>query len=184
MQPESVLYCSFCGADRNGCKECDSDCWCTPKWLADLLGEWDLDPCSNDRSHIISRRKFDLANGQNGVALAPFVAPNTRVFANVPFSSGNVIDWIKAYRHTRFCFLVRMDLSTQWFAELYPWVGAIVVPHERINFEPPRGYWHLGPDAVPGSMYMHALYFAREEDIPDGLRRIGYVMIPRHKERR
>jgi hypothetical protein len=137
----------------------DRDSWCTPKWFADALGPWDLDPCSNARSHIQAVRTFDLARGEDGIALAYTVVDATRVFLNTPYSRGMVAKFFAAYRHTRWCFLLRFDPSTEWFQNVYNAASLIAVPvGRRVNFEPP-------PGAKSGSNpYPHALFYARAED--------------------
>ena len=96
------------------------DSWCTPAWIAEAIGKFDLDPCSNARSHIRATRRLSLEDGDDGLdenwLLSPFVVAAPRTFVNPPYSKGQVERWIAAYGHTRFCFLLRFDPSTQWFA--------------------------------------------------------------------
>lgn len=65
-----------------------SDSTCTPKWLADMLPEVDLDPCSNERSHIKARWSFSLEKKLDGLRL-PW---NGTVFENYPYS--DPLPWI------------------------------------------------------------------------------------------
>jgi hypothetical protein len=44
-----------------------TDNWNTPKWLADALGPFDLDPCSNETSHI----KMGVSIQQSEVTAVP-----------------------------------------------------------------------------------------------------------------
>jgi hypothetical protein len=46
-----------------------TDAQCTPRDLAHDLGEFDLDVCSNARSHIRARASYVLERGQDGLAL-------------------------------------------------------------------------------------------------------------------
>jgi hypothetical protein len=62
------------------------------------------------------------------------------------------------YGHTRFCFLLRFDPSTEWFRKLYRLSRLVCVTRKRVEFEPPPGV------PVSKNPYPHALYFAREED--------------------
>ena len=112
------------------------DSWCTPKWLADLIGPVDLDPCSNDRSHVQAATKWDGAP-HDGLALAHTVHERARVFINSPYSRGQVIQWVRAYRHTDFMFLVRLDPSTAWWALLMRERPHVWMPDRRIGFDPP-----------------------------------------------
>jgi hypothetical protein len=153
--------------------EPDRDTWCTPRGLALMVGPWDLDPCSNPRSHIVSRSAFSLETGRNGLALARYVSRSTRVWCNPPYSHGNVIKWVLAYRHTRFCFLVRHDPSTEWWAALWPYVGVMATPIERVAFEPPPGV-----EEAPGSPFPHVLLYASPDDVTEAVSRACYCATP------
>src|SRR5574338_920706 len=104
------------------------DSWCTPKWLAELLGRFDLDPCSNPRSHISAAVHLTLEGGDNGLAEAhgqrgysqhtddawgidrsAIASVQTRVFINPPYARKQVIRWVRHWRTTRFVFLLRWD---------------------------------------------------------------------------
>lgn len=110
--------------------------WCTPKWLAELIGRVDLDPCSNERSHIIAPSECNLAAGLDGLAID--VSDGSRVFINPPYGPGEVLKWVRRYRRTNFIFLLRWDPSTKWFDELISYCTHVWFPRgRRINFEPP-----------------------------------------------
>lgn len=135
--------------------------YCTPKWLAELIGAVDLDPCSNERSHIDARHKLYGAGGDedDGLKVAKNIPANWSVFINPPYDqqSGGVIRWVHAYRHTRFIYLLRFDPSTVWFDELlkstgWLWFPSKASPESRISFEPPPGI------ATSSNPYPHALY--------------------------
>jgi hypothetical protein len=147
----------------------DRDTWTTPKWIADALGEFNLDPCSNERSVVHARVTYRLDRGEDGIALASLVPDDARVFVNPPYSSGQVMRWVQAYAHTRFCFLLRFDPSTAWFAQLYRQSGLVCVPRKRINFDPPPGV-----DAF-SNVYPHALFFARVADASEQIKRLSYA---------
>lgn len=152
---------------RTAGAEPDRDSWCTPRWLATAIGPWDLDPCANSRSHVAATRRFDLAAGQDGLELASAQSAACRVWINPPYSRGQVERWFAAYRHTAWCFLLRFDPSTAWFAAIYAAAALVAVPvGQRVNFEPPPG--------VRGSSnpYPHALFFARESDATPELLRL------------
>jgi hypothetical protein len=149
----------------------DRDTWCTPRAIALAVGPVDLDPCTNERSHIIAARTFRLDRGQDGLKLARYVSKNTRTWINPPYSHGNVIRWVKAYRHTRFTFLVRFDVSTVWWSELWGFASYLCTPKDRVMFEPPPGV-----EEPPGSPFPHALLYARGEDITPAIRASCYVM--------
>ena len=142
--------------------EVDRDTWCTPKWIADALGQVDLDPCSNERSHIQAKVKFDLANDVDGLANAAGIGKSWRVFVNPPYS--DVRPWIDAYAHTRFVFLLKFDPSTKWFARLMELTETVLIPKgTRVAFEPPPGV-----DGI-ANPFPHALFFAKAEDVPPEL---------------
>jgi hypothetical protein len=139
--------------------------WCTPKWLAELIGPVDLDPCSNPRSHVQAKRRLMLANGDDGLApdwlYSPLVVNGPRVFINPPYARGSVLRWYDAYKHTRWCFLLRFDPSTEWFDAVYSAAELIAVPRgRRVNFEPPPGV------AASSNAIAHALYYRHAADVP------------------
>lgn len=171
------------------------DSWCTPKWLADLLSTFDLDPCSNPRSHIRASRRLMLEEesdglyphlGPGGYALGngcyvtgrkttrqyvDIVKPACRTFINPPYAHGEVIKWVRHWRHTRFCFLLRWDPSTAWFAELIPHCTHVWFPPRRINFEPPPGV------KSSSNPFPHALYLRDPpQDLLDRLVKNGFLL--------
>lgn len=157
--------------------EPDRDTWCTPLKWARALGRVYLDPCWNERSHIDARITFDFeGRGQNALLLARYIAPKPPglVFVNPPYSRGQLIQFVEAFAHTRFCFLVRMDTSTVWWAKLWPRVELMCVPKRRVNFEPPPGV----PN--PGVRFPHVFLFARSDDATTKMRRMCYVNHPDH----
>jgi hypothetical protein len=132
------------------------DGWCTPQWLAQLIGPVDLDPCSNDRGHVQARVKYTGAPFC-GLENARHWSRTARVFVNPPYSRGQVVKWVRAYVHTDFIFLLRWDPSTVWFADLmaateYVWFPLPCPGSRRLEFEPPPG---VDKSSNP---YPHALY--------------------------
>ena len=146
------------------------DSWCTPRWLADIIGRVDLDPCGNERSHIDAESICRLVDGEDGLATLP--KSYHRVFINPPYSRGQVLRWVRHYLNTDFIFLLRWDPSTEWFAELAPRCAAFWFASRRINFEPPPGV-RGGSNPFP-----HALYLANypEGEFLNGLRGAGYLI--------
>ena len=132
------------------------DGWCTPKDLADAIGPWDLDPCSNPRSHVRAAKRLSLENDDNGLTYSKFVPDEERVFINPPYS--DVPSWVRAYVHTRFCFLLKLDTSTKWFADLFQATGLVCITRKRIAFEPPPGV------TASSNQFPHAFFYARAED--------------------
>jgi hypothetical protein len=116
----------------------DRDSWCTPPWLTELLPLVDLDPCSNPRSTVRSRRVYDLARHEDGLALPWFGA----VFVNPPYSS--VLPWAmkmqrEYQRVTSAAFLVNADPSTRWWHVLRSIFPLRFDFNRRIQFVPPPG---------------------------------------------
>lgn len=173
------------------------DSWCTPLWLAELMGWFDLDPCNNARSHILHRFWCSLEDGGNGLVedngdgifgpgcfagrckdqfdgeLQTNYAPRSwRVFINPPYARGQVKRWVRHYSHTNFVYLLRWDPSTDWFAELMKHTKYVWFPNRRINFEPPPGV------KSSSNPFPHALYMAAK---PDGnLLTNGYTLQTNH----
>lgn len=162
---------SLAGFDDVGV-EPDRDAWTTPEKITSIIGRFDLDPCSNKYSTVDAEKTFDLERGQNGLVLARFVARHTKTWINPPYSRGQVIQWVRAYRHTRFAFLVRADVSTDWWAELWPSVAALCLPKDRVAFKPPPGI-----KDPPGSPFPHAFLFARADDVTPELAAASYVLV-------
>lgn len=120
-------------------KSITGDSWCTPKWLADLLGRFDLDPCSNERSHIIAglycRLDAIALKLRDGLALD---WEERSVYVNPPFS--DVGPWAtKLAGHAgAWCALVKLDPSTRWFATLMSANPTVAPFKKRIKFEGDR----------------------------------------------
>ncbi len=145
--------------------EIDRNTWCTPVWITEALGDVDLDPCANERSHVRAGSTFRLDRGQDGLELAANVGHDWRVFINPPYS--DVTPWVQAYAHTRFVYLLKFDPSTKWFAELIAKTGLVLIPRgTRVQFEAPLG---VPPEKSEANQFPHALFFARADDAPKGL---------------
>lgn len=110
----------------------DSDSWCTPRDLAADLGAFDIDPCSNARSHIAATRALTLANGDDGLT-AVWVGT---AFVNPPYSQP--LPWCRRLAaHASWAALLKLDTTTRWFAELVA-CGARWAPFRaRLRFERP-----------------------------------------------
>lgn len=109
-----------------------TDSWCTPKWLTDLLGAFDLDPCSNERSHVQSTFLMGPFVGTSGLVLH---WKNYSVFCNPPYSKP--LPWaLKLRDHAGpWVALLKLDPTTRWWAALME-VGPTVAPfRRRITFE-------------------------------------------------
>lgn len=169
---------------NGGSGEPDRGTWCTPSWLAEQLGAFDLDPCSNPRSHVQADVRLMLENGDNGLLHVESDEASTRAlkcpyahvrtFINPPYENGAVIRWVRAYAHTRFCFLLRFDPSTDWFSELYRLTGLVCLPRgRRLNFEPPPGV------TASTNTFPHALFYKHADDATEAVLRACFAWRPR-----
>jgi hypothetical protein len=159
------------GDDTEADVEIDRDTWCTPKWITDAIGDFDLDPCANERSHVRAAREFRFdERGEDGLCMASKVDATDRVFINPPYS--DVTPWIDAYAHTRFCFLLKFDPSTEWFALLMTHTKLVLFPRgTRVQFEAPEG---VPADKAKANQFPHALFYARAEDATDAIRAVCF----------
>lgn len=155
----------------------DRDTWCTPRALTEAIGGFDLDPCSNERSTVSAVIRFALDLGIDGLAHAEDVAAAWRVFVNPPYS--DVPPWVAAYKHTRFCFLLKLDTSTKWFAELLAATELILIPRKRVQFEPPPG---VPPERAIAQQFPHALFYARAEDATPEIRALCWAWRVEHSD--
>jgi DNA N-6-adenine-methyltransferase Dam len=126
-----------------------SDDWCTPKWLAETLGLFALDPCSNKRSHVSAAVRcmlnHDTPEQRNGLV---FDWADWSVFVNPPYS--NVGPWAAklAAHEGPWCALVKLDPSTKWWATLMTANPAIAPFRKRIRFEGDKAMTANFPSAL------------------------------------
>lgn len=122
-----------------------TDSTCTPKWLADILPMFDIDPCSNSRSHIRARHTFSLEAGTDGLT-ANWIGT---AFDNNPFSEP--MPWmlkarleLRERRCTGLVALVKNDPQTAWWRVLTGFDPAAPVDlmrpeiwlfHKRIQYD-------------------------------------------------
>lgn len=112
----------------------NSDEWCTSKEDADALGEFDLDPCSNSRSHIRARHTYDLrARGEDGLK-RPW---SGSLFWNGPYS--NVLPWSERLAEYTWPWvaLVKLDPTTRWWSTLMSGCSDWAPFNARRKFERP-----------------------------------------------
>ncbi len=107
------------------------DAQCTPRDLALELGPFDLDVCSNPRSHMLAARSFMLENGQDGLS-EPW---SGSVWCNGPYSEP--LPWCERLRAHKepWCSLWKLDTTTAWWRQLMT-AGASWAPFRaRLKFE-------------------------------------------------
>lgn len=117
--------------------EFGSDEWCTNAELARLLGPFDLDPCSNERSHIQAAVRCWIggpADLGDGLALD---WERRSTFCNPPYS--DVMPWARklAAHDGPWCALLKLDPSTKWWAELMRAMPTVAPFRKRLKFERP-----------------------------------------------
>jgi hypothetical protein len=150
--------------------------WCTPRVYAEAVGAFDLDPFTNTRSHVKARHTCILERGDDGFGDGSpgsffvkggigygLAAASTRVWIQPPYDI--VLRAIRHYGHTRFTALLRLDPSTQWFAELYALSEVILVPvGDRIEFDPPPGV------KSSSNPFPHGFFYANAKDVTPAMR--------------
>lgn len=95
-------------------EEVSSDAWCTPEWLTQALGWFDLDPCSNPRSTVQALDSYSLEAGQDGLTSVWWGS----IFCNPPYSKPR--PWCERLQsHSEpWCALVKLDPTTRWWSTL------------------------------------------------------------------
>lgn len=158
-----------------------SDGWCTPKWLAEALGAFDLDPCSNARSHMIAPLTcgMGIEFGSRRCGLE-FDWRTSKVFCNPPYS--DVGPWAAklAAHEGPWVALLKLDPTTKWWATLMTASPTVAPFRKRIKFEtdtPGPGMTANFPSVLvysawrpPTALRKH-LWLPGYEDQHDGRRR-------------
>ena len=134
-----------------------------------MVGPWDLDPFSNQRSHMEAKASCCLELNEDGFGDGTPGTFTSRLYGLARATPGHRV-WLQPpykivrkawqhYAHTRWCALLRFDPSTKWFAEIYAAATLIAIPRgRRINFDPPPGV------KASSNSYPHALYYADARD--------------------
>ena len=116
-----------------------TDDWATPDWLAELLGHFDLDPCSNASSHIDAWETCSLDHHEkhrrDGLT---FDWERLSVYVNPPYS--DVGPWATklAAHDGPWVALVKLDPTTAWWATLMSAHPTVAPFRKRIKFEGPQ----------------------------------------------
>lgn len=138
------------------------DTWCTPLDLARLVGWFDLDPCSNPRSHIRAGHSYSLENGEDGLGLPWFGS----VWCNPPYSCP--LPWARrlADHNGPWCALVKLDPSTRWWATLMEASPTVAPFRKRIKFEGDRAMTAPFPCALVYSAWRPSRELAQHLWLP------------------
>jgi hypothetical protein len=150
--------------------------WCTPKWLADAVGEFALDPFANPRSHVRSVARCALEDGGDGFGDGSPGSYRCGAAGEIQHATSEDTVWIQPpydivlrafdhYAHTRWVALLRFDPRPEWFDAIYDAAELVAVirhdPEGRpFGFEPPPGV------VASTNTFPHALYARHAEDIP------------------
>jgi hypothetical protein len=119
-----------------------TDEWCTPKFLAEALGPFDVDPCSNVNSHIrITDRGYAFRLDHPDPELRDGLAKDWNdfgsysFFVNFPYSKP--LPWCEKLRDHRgpWCVLAKLDPTTKWWAALMEVTPTVAPFRKRLRFE-------------------------------------------------
>lgn len=113
-----------------------SDEWYTPKWVIDLLGPFDLDPCSP----VI--RPYDTAkvhynSTDNGLSQEW----SGRVWLNPPYSRVLLEQFVKkmAGHGNGIALLVNLQDNVLWQEVIFPTASSMIFMRHRVKFLRPDG---------------------------------------------
>lgn len=146
---------------RTGSEIDSTDAQCTPRALALALGRFDLDVCSNPRSHIQADRSLMLEHGDDGLT-DPWLRPDglpALLWCNGPYSYPD--PWCERLRaHSApWCALWKLDPSTRWHASLMAarcWWAPF---RKRLRFEKPG---NVGSADFPCALFWRGWEPSRE----------------------
>jgi hypothetical protein len=108
---------------------------CTPRWLLDRLGPFDMDPCA------ASPRPWDCATvniteKDNGL-IQPW---RGRIFLNPPFNRYEVQQWVgRLAEHGQGTALLHARTEAGWFEPVWESASGILFMADRIHFHRPDG---------------------------------------------
>ena len=115
----------------------DTDTWITPKWLIDVLGPFDLDPCAaNPRPWDCARENWTVG----GLDIAPCTTWHGRVWLDPPFNRFQVGGWIRRLaEHGNGTALLHARTEAAWFEPVWEKARAILFLADRLYFHYPDG---------------------------------------------
>lgn len=117
----------------------------TPKWIVDLLGPFDLDPCAAyPRPWNCARENY--TEEMDGLSL-PWEG---RVWLNPPFDRYQVGKWVQRLaEHGDGILLVHARTETDWFSQVWKSAGAILFLRHRLHFCRQDGTPHPANSGAP-----------------------------------
>lgn len=109
----------------------------TPKWITDLLGPFDLDPCaSHPRPHDIA--KVNMVGKHNDGVCGLEASWKGFVWLNPPYGKSNGIDKfiakLAAHRDGGICLINANTQTVIWHTTIWPQATAFVFLRGRISF--------------------------------------------------
>lgn len=128
------------------------DCWCTPRWLTELLPLVDLDPCSNPFSTVNAKKHIMLEAPDDtiGTVAERFACKQQvvqgdglaeswkrkSIFLNPPYSK--IMPWARKLIETKaFIVLVNNVTTTKWYREMTKDGVYKFEFDKRLKFDPP-----------------------------------------------
>jgi hypothetical protein len=173
---------------------------CTPLYVAQAVnarGAFELDPFSNERSHIAAHHACWLERGDDGYGrgrahpgsyfragpclgqdehngvrgVFDQLAADESAWIQPDYARDEVLHAIRHYVHTRFVALLRFDPRPEWHSlvgEASEWIGVLSNSPGESSFE-----FELPPGIQGGgNTFPHALYARRYEDVTPEMRRL------------
>jgi hypothetical protein len=118
---------------------------CTPRWLLNRLGKFDLDPCAADpRPWSCARVSF--TERDDGLSKKW----HGRVWLNPPFDRYSVGRWIQRLAdHGNGVALLHARTEAAWFEPIWKSADAILFMADRIHFYKPDGTRHSANSGAP-----------------------------------
>lgn len=117
----------------------------TPRWITDLLGPFDMDPCA------AAPRPWDIGNinytqAEDGLS-KEWVG---RIWLNPPFDRYQVERWVqKLANHGHGTALLHARTEAEWFRPIWQKASLILFMGKRIKFCLPDGTQHADNSGAP-----------------------------------
>lgn len=110
--------------------------WCTPRWILDRLGSFDLDPCTPPEMPWVTARDR-YTKSYDGLAQSWY----GRVWLNPPFDEKSRAAFLeKMAAHGNGIALVSVATETEWFKMwIWPFATSILFLNKRPHFHRPDG---------------------------------------------
>lgn len=110
------------------------DHWCTPQWLAEIIGPVDTDPCGNEWSMVKSEYSYRGKDHHDGLTM-PW--PGS-VFVNPPYSDPTPWSRRWAEHNGPKLWLSEGSVGTKWFGEIIESAEHVWFFRKRLAFYHPE----------------------------------------------